>query len=339
MRNTTVVILALAVLLLAGLTFIAGRKSRQLRDALDAVTAERGRLRDRVGALEERERALTAENADLRAAAPPPGRPPPRAFTMTAPKGRLPGPMAAFDSPEMRRLMALDQKGRLDLRYAALFKALHLNPAQLDRFKQLLVDKQNSAMDVLAAAHNQDLLTSGDGSAVKALMQQENQSVDAAIRAVLGDTAYEEYQDFERTQPERRAIDQLASRLSYTDTPLTTEQAEALVNLLSAERTAQPAASATPATSVQFAMVTPGGDAAFSLMGGGPPPPITDEAVADAQAILSEPQLEAMRELQAEQQARERLGELMREAMPVPPPPPGGGDVFVGGTRAGVAAP
>ena len=39
-----------------------------------------------------------------------------------------------MESPEIQQLMALQRKAGLDSRYAALFKALNLSPAQLERF-------------------------------------------------------------------------------------------------------------------------------------------------------------------------------------------------------------
>src|SRR4051812_32869569 len=59
---------------------------------------------------------------------------------------------ALLANPEMQKLMAVQQKGALDSRYSSLFKQLNLSPADLEKFKNLLVEKQSAAMDVMAAA-------------------------------------------------------------------------------------------------------------------------------------------------------------------------------------------
>jgi hypothetical protein len=328
MRNTTVVILALAAVLLAGLAFRETSAARHARTALATAVEERDGLRERLARLEEEQKSLTSQNASLRSAATSTGaRPPPdtmpvnKPFTTAVARGRMPRPMEALDSPEMRQLMAIEQKGRLDGRYAALFKALRLSPDQLDRFKQLLVDKQNTAMDVMAVAHRQDLLSPGSGADLATMVKKEQDVVDSSIRSLLGETAYEEYQDYERTRSQRGVVDQLASRLSYTDAPLSPQQAEALVDLLAAERSTQPqpVRPDPAAAGMRVAIAAGGGDTmvSFGPMGGDGAP-ISDASLAGAQTVLSEAQLSALRQLQAEQQAQQQMSELLRRSMPMP---------------------
>lgn len=333
MKNSAVVILALAAAVLAGLAFREMREVRSARQALAIALDERNALRAHLAEMESAQQALAADNANLRraeatSAATPRADTAPRLkpFHAAVARGRLPGPMEAMDSPEARRLMAIEQRGRLDAQYAPLFQALHLPPNRLNEFKQLLVDKQNAAMDVLAVAQRQELLNPGSGVDLAAMMQHEQQLVDAGIRDVLGETAYEEYQDFERTQSERSVVEQLSKRLSYTDAPLSAEQREALVNLLSAERRAQPAPSADPANGtggmqVAVAIGTSGNTTvnfAGASLGASPAASISDTSLQTAQTVLSEAQLQALRELQAEQQAQQKLGTLIRRSMPAP---------------------
>ena len=330
MKNTTVVILAVAVALLAALALHDAAAARRARVALATAVDERDALRERLAKIEQEQQTLAVENASLRAGPQPvpaganaAGGPQFKAFTRAIPRGRMPGPMEAFDSPEMRQLMAIEQKGRLDGRYAALFKALHLPPEKLDGFKQLLVDKQNAAMDVFAVAHKQNLLDPTSGADVPAIMKHEQEVIDAAIRGLIGETAYEEYQDYERTRPQRGVVDQLASRLSYTDNPLSTQQSEALVDLLAAEKSTQPAptnvASPEPGVRVAFAVAPGDTMVGFGPMGSSESAPISDASLAGAEPLLSAAQLAALRQLQAEQQAQQQMSELLRRSMPMMP--------------------
>jgi hypothetical protein len=329
MRNTTVVILALAVALLVVLAFRDAASARQARTALDTAVAERDALRERLAQAEQERQNLSMENASLRATAAqapaaPAGAPQFKTFTRALPRGRIGGPMEAFDSPEMRQLMALEQKGRLDGRYATLFQALRLPPEKLEQLKQLLVDKQNAMMDVMAAAHRQNLFEGGNAADVPGLMRREQDAIDSNIRELLGDAAFEEYQDYERTRAQRGLVDQLANRLSYTDNPLTPQQSQAMVDLLAAERATQPASTATtnvPQAGVRVAFAAAAGSdtvVAVGPMAGGEAAPVTDASLTAAQTVLSEQQIAALRQLQAEQQAQQQMSELIRRSMPMP---------------------
>jgi hypothetical protein len=232
--------------------------------------------------------------------------------------------MEVLESPEMRELLAVQQRAALDGRYAGLFKALRLSPDQLEQLKRLLVDKQNAMMDVMSAARRQGFRP-GSHSDIATLVRNEQETIDGAIRDMLGTTAYEEYQEYERTAAQRAVVDQLANRLSYSDAPLTPDQAEALVDLLYAARTQSSAGPADPAAApgVRFAVAASSGGADvvnFAFPGGGEGPSITDAALAGAETVLSEAQLAALRQLQAEQLTQQKISELLRQSLPMPPP-------------------
>lgn len=326
MKKIVAVVLVASIATLAYLAMRESTAARTARAARDMAVEERDALRARVTALEMQTATLTSANSALQAqaeaarAAPPPPTPEVRTFTRAIPRGRMAGPMAMFDSPEMRKLMAVEQKGRLDSRYAGLFQALRLSPDKLDQLKQLLVDKQSTAMDVISAAHQQNLIGPGTGGDVRELVQQETAALDDSIRDLLGDTAFEEYQDFERTRAERSIVDRLASRLSYSDSPLDPAQTEALIDLLSAQRATQPADPSAAEPGVRMAVAIGSNDAAFSFAGPGASDslPITESTFTSLQSVLNEAQLGALRQLQAEQQAQQKMGELFRQNLPAP---------------------
>lgn len=210
--------------------------------------------------------------------------------------------MAMMDNPEIQRLMAQQQLGALDSRYAALFKNLNLSPAQLEQFKNLLVEKRTAVADVMAAARSQGLTGRENRDELRALVQNAQNEVDNNIRATIGDAAFAQYQNFEQTQPQRTVVSQLQQRLSYTDAPLTDAQSEQLVQVLSAT-TEQKNPSA-------GGIRTPAGRIGFGGNGGAQ---ITDTAVQQSATVLSASQQQALQQLQAEQQAQAQLAKLMRE--------------------------
>jgi hypothetical protein len=230
-----------------------------------------------------------------------------------------------MDSPEAQRLMGIQQKAALDARYSSLFKSLHLTPEQLDKFKSLLVEKQNAVMDVMAAARAQGLNPRDNRDQIAQLIQGTQAEVDSTIRSTLGEDAYSQYQTYEKTLPQRNTVGQLQARLSYTDQPLTTQQSEQMVSLLASNTTGGNRPTGGGVAARLGGMANAGGTAA-----------ITDTAVNQAQTVLTAPQLQALQQLQQEQQAQAKLGQLMRSlragggatgtgttATPPPTPPKG----------------
>jgi hypothetical protein len=228
--------------------------------------------------------------------------------------------MRMLQDPDYQTLVNLTQKGMLDGRYAGLFKQLNLTPQQLEQFKELLVEKQTSLMDVIAAAQSQGLNPRTDRDAVRQLMAGTQAELDEGIKATLGDTAYAEYKEYERTLPYRNVVNQLEQRLSYSTSPLTDIQSQQMVQILAATgRTGRnDNAAAGGGTAIRLAMPLSGGNSQLNstvslLTGGGAM--ITPETVTRAQTVLAPNQLAALQEIQQEQQAGLQLGRTMRSEL------------------------
>lgn len=214
--------------------------------------------------------------------------------------------MAMMDKPEIQKLMAIQMRAGLDSRYAALFKGLNLSPAQLEQFKNLLVEKQTAMTDVLAAAREQGIDPRTDPQEFRKLVADTQTEVDNNIKSTLGDAVYAQYQQYQQTLPQRGVVNQLQQSLSYTGTPLTNDQADQMVQIL-AQNTPS---SSNQASASNRATIT----AAFGVgFGGGQiSSPITDAAIAQAQTVLTAPQLQALQQLQQAQQAQAQLTQAMR---------------------------
>ncbi len=231
------------------------------------------------------------------------------------PDGRFGDFLAMMDDPKFAKLMATEQRGQLDSRYAALFKSLKLSPEDLEKFKNLLVEKQNSIRDVAAAARAQGIDPRTDRAAYQQLVSQTNAEEDAAIQATLGAAGFQQYQQYEQTMPERNLVGQLDQRLSYSSVPLTSDQQDQLVQLL--------AQSAPPANTDNPGRGGPGG----------PRYNVTDQAISQASAVLAPDQVAALQQLQQEQQAQRALFQQMRNQQPTTPT---NGTGATGGTTAPV---
>ena len=350
------------LIILLGLTTIAGgafawsQYQELIRLRADSLSdSARTDLQMRLMAMEKRKNELEAELASLRArragamgdaegdpaAEDPsaPGRPGAGRFNRRNGMNNL---ATLLDNPEFSKLWNAQQKSGLDARYAALFKDLNLSPADLDKFKSLLVEKQNAILDVMAAAREQGLNPRDptDRAQLATLLQTAQAQVDNNILQTLGAGQYAQYQNYEQTLPQRSVVSQLAQSLSYSGSPLQDAQAQQLVNILAANAPAPRQGAG-------------GGGGLFAAVGGGGGPmagifgnraaPITDAAVTQAGAILTTPQVTALQQLQAQQQAQQQIAKILRQANasgstasaapatqggasppPAPPTPPGG---------------
>lgn len=243
-----------------------------------------------------------------------------------------------MDSPEAARLVALQQKAQIDARYAALFKKLGLAPDKLAQFKSLLADRLSTPFDVMAAAGQQGINPIQDPQAFRQLVQNAQAEIDGKIQALLDPGSYAQYQNYVQTEPQRSVVNQLQQALSYTAAPLSSAQADQLVQILA--ETLPTRGTATGAAVTYVGRQGPGGE--MTAVAVGPPPPdgggfaggslVTDDAITRAQSVLSAPQVQALQEIQQQQQAASQLRQQILQkaaaggvALPPPPGPPPSG--------------
>jgi hypothetical protein len=202
-------------------------------------------------------------------------------------------------TPEFQQLRAVQMKGTLDYRYAALFRQLGLPSAKLEALKNLLLDRQTVGMDVNSVARAQGLDPRRDGALLQQLMTQARDEINAGIRDLLGEETYRSYEFYEQTMPYRDVVNQLDLRLSYTSAPLTDAQAEALVKIVVEANQDTMKVNSGVTQVVNFRRMQTS---------------LNDITLDRARGILTPDQYPALEELQARQQANLRMGELMREA-------------------------
>ena len=166
----------------------------------------------------------------------------------------------------------------------------------MHQLKDLLAEKQNVPRDVISAARAEGMGRE-DRDDIRSLIQLSQQEIENDIRATIGDQAYEALNQFEETATQRSMVSQLDDRLSYTGTPLNRTQAEAMVTILAETGGAIERRGA--------GFDTPGG-------GSGRTVAITDDTLIRAQGVLGADQMEALRQIQAEQAAAATVREAMR---------------------------
>ncbi|MEX2043912.1 MAG: hypothetical protein WD941_01070, partial [Opitutus sp.] len=238
-----------------------------------------------------------------------------------------------MNRPEVQALISVQQKARIDQTYAALFRNLNLSPEQAEKLRTLLAERQTTRMDIMEAGRGQGINPRDNPEAFQKLMTDARDQLESSIKSVVGESGYSQLQNYEQTLPQRGLVNDLQQRLSYSDTPLNSAQAERLVQILAATTPSSQAGT----TSVQGAtgsvgFVSRGGDlgmvasltggpgggligAVFEGSRGAASVPITSEAVSQAQAVLSQPQVAALQQLQQQQLAQQQLAQAIRETI------------------------
>lgn len=215
-----------------------------------------------------------------------------------------------MENGEFVQALGVQRHALLDARFAGLFRQLNLEAEELAQFKHLLAEKENVVLDVVTVSE-----TSPEGplspDVLRASVRAAQAQVEQAIQSSLGGERYAIYRDYERTLPQRALVAQLEQRLGYTSAPLTPAQADALVKILGA---AAPAAAAETAPALAV-VVRAGVPEAVPL----PPTSaatgrVTEQAVAQAQAVLTPAQVDALRQIQSEQFAAAKAADMIRGA-------------------------
>lgn len=231
------------------------------------------------------------------------------------PARRLRGVDTLMSDSVYQKAMLTQMRGSLDGRYAGLFRRLNLPLEQLNRLKDLLVERQASTMDAFVAGRTSGGVLPG-GEAMRSLVQETQAEIDAGIHALLGDDQFQQYEDFNANSAQYALADQLERRLSYTPTPLTTEQADELVRIF---REYQPATGPESQAGFNFVTAGPAGlvGSAGVFIGNAGARVLSDETMDQAGTILTPEQLTALKEIQAEQRAQQEMFEAMRDSMGV----------------------
>jgi hypothetical protein len=319
MRTLRSLLLMVFAVLAGTSVFYAYQQQKSLRTArlaAESLEKERNELRKKLWDSQRRIASLEALDRPTHAAAEREAEGPPltseAGMMEAALRAANDGPggfgrlMAMMDNPEFQKLVSTQQRGALDTRYAALFRNLNLSPAQLEQFKNLLVEKRTAVADVMAAARSQGLTGRESRDELRALVDNAQSEVDANIRATIGEAAFAQYQGFEQTQAQRAVVSQLEQRLSYSGTPLTPQQTEQLVQVLAANPSEQ--GNVARAGGIR----TPAGRIGFGGTGGAT---ITDSALAQSATVLAASQVQALQQIRQEQQAQQQISQLVREQM------------------------
>lgn len=323
---------------------VAWRQHRELAElrARSLDRSERAQLQKRVWDLEKSNRDLQSRAAPAAPARTGAGSGPAPGSAQSAANAGPPSPQQQLAfvrelaaRPEVQAYVASQQRSRLESSYLALFRNLGLNEEQSSRLTGLLLERQNLRGEVAEAARSQGIDPRENPEGMRRLLATAREDLETAIKGVIGPAGFAALQSYDATLLQRGVMNDLQQRLGNTGAPLAPAQAEQLVQILANNPVPRPTA-ARPAAAAASDGANPLlrgpdlGPVLAGLVGGGSGPAIaasifapmpgggvtiSDAALVQAQAVLSAPQLGALKELQRQQQAQQQVQQIVRESL------------------------
>jgi hypothetical protein len=226
---------ALAVFALAlGFVWHSHAAAQAARARLSSIAAQRVKLDADLAAFRERLARLRHDEAELRAV-PKPG---PAEQTNVAPKPAA-EPKAATRpdtatlleaNPGLRALFRKSFQAELAVRYRPFYDAARLSPEQIRKFEQLMTEAEEVKVDFQTTAQAQGFTASDP--ALGSLRAQGEAELKAAQTEVLGADGYQQLLQFRRIEPLEVVVNDLATLVVRSPTPLSTAQAEQLLTTM-----------------------------------------------------------------------------------------------------------
>jgi RNA polymerase sigma factor (sigma-70 family) len=134
--------------------------------------------------------------------------------------------------PQFRASMIALARSRLDLSYGPLFKNLNLSADRLERFKDLLIEKELVANDIREGIMDDGQVSHAEWKNVyKQLEDKFSPEADNEIKAFLTPPEYAQFVDYSEDLLQWTTVNEVARILQPGGTPLTDEQANLLVVL------------------------------------------------------------------------------------------------------------
>ena len=262
-------VVSAAFAVLVGLTWIGARATHQARSALAALAQRRAaltlgieRTANEIAAEDHEQVRLRAALEDSRVSA----------ASASSAEARLNSASILAANPKLFALYLNYYRAFVGQEFGTLYKRLGLTTEQIGKFEELMADHQDAAITLKAVALSQGLKESNP--AIETLQQQEDDTLHAAVVALLGESGFAQFHQAARLAPVWPLVNDLATRVGLTSTPLSESQASELVQIIA------------------------NADAGYRNGGAADPDETKidwDEAMPQAQAILSEPQLSVLR--------------------------------------------
>jgi hypothetical protein len=225
--KTVIAITIIIVALAAGVSWHEHERTAAARATLAALDAERVKLdagiataRIRIAAARQRQAELERKERPAQSLAEQPPAP------AAAPE--KPDTAMSLDKyPGLRALFRRSIAGNLMLRYGAFYRTAKLTPEQIGKFERVMTEAEETKMDFELAARSQGFKPSD--SALANLRAQGETKLKAGLIDALGDSGYEQYQQYRRVEPLTGIIGDMTTIAVQHDAAFTAAQADRLM--------------------------------------------------------------------------------------------------------------
>jgi hypothetical protein len=246
MKNAVIVVLLIAIVALGGVVITINRSAKQaeaqqtlLKKELDDARARLAEHDQAAVALREKLEAAQVESAANAGTAAKLTVALTNTVAATETNAKPSNPFGEmFKNPETREMIKNQQKtvmgGMIDKNYADFFKAMNMTPEQQAAMKDLLMNKTMAGMDLGMEMMSGDLTPERRAELTKQ-MKEANDAINQQLKDLLGAENYSQFEAYEKSVPDRQAIDAFKNQLG-ADAQLTATQEEQLRLALSAER-------------------------------------------------------------------------------------------------------
>ncbi|MFC1497930.1 hypothetical protein ACFLS1_05590 [Verrucomicrobiota bacterium] len=153
------------------------------------------------------------------------------------PKNKSPmaGIAKMMKNPGMKDMIRAQQKASMDISHASLFKYLELSEEDTETFKDLLLEKQMSLIDLSLGMMDGSVSPEERQESIIRIQELTSEFNDK-IKTFLGEEDYKVYGEFEKTQPERMQVNLFNQSLG-ADNKLSEEQEHEMIVSMHEERT------------------------------------------------------------------------------------------------------
>jgi RNA polymerase sigma factor (sigma-70 family) len=295
MTTTTKTLLATAALittLAIGTAIYESRRAEQASRSLADLQNDRDTLNRQNSTLDSLLAASTAELAHITAQQKEAGTKSPQPATSKTPN--VNSSDISWLNPAFGPAWAAKQSAALGMRYGQLYRELHLTAEQIAQFEKIQTELQQAQADVWTLAASQNLPVNGPD--VARLTEDPYVTARKNLQALLGGTGLAKLDKYEAGNATRELVASLAGSFYYSDTPLTADQGSTLANIIAANT-----------ESKKTALKDEGARTIYTTR----KETNWDSVNTQAQGLLSEPQLIALKQLAEQKRLNTELQKIL----------------------------
>jgi len=198
----------------SAVSWIKTRLAHEAESSLETFAQRRARSAKEIQTLEERLASIEKDRVNLQADLDESKKAKAPTATVLTPKNASPdarqvNPMEALlKDPKLQNYFFASQRASLAKNYGPFFQRLGLTPAQITKFEDILMEREEQKMDLQAVAESQGLRA--DSATLTTLRKQSEEKILTEQAALLGPAGVNQWQQYERTVEVRALVGKFA---------------------------------------------------------------------------------------------------------------------------------